>query len=188
MKKQIIFGLFSFIVMPVYTLITGANSNVFSVSFSQKATQIQGGYIQLIVWSLVFCAYFAFGVWYILSYSKLKNVAVRLIACLSGVVMIIGNLLPYIPVEYYDMARLHVLLAQFSAFGVGLTLILLPFAFRFQNQIIFRKTLNIVIFLICTAIALSAVFGAASITEIVCVALTCVYLYYFVSSLKRNPP
>ena len=118
-KKRIIFGLifygiFSLGIVPIFTLIMGTKDNIITTSMSAMGNSGSGVHVWFIIWTIVFCAYFASFVGYLLMLTKNTHSKIRGFVYFAIAVLIFGNIMPFVPETFPGRAQIHNFCAQIS--------------------------------------------------------------------------
>lgn len=181
-KKRIIFGLifygiFSLGIVPIFTLIMGTKDNIITTSMSAMGNSGSGVHVWFIIWTIVFCAYFASFVGYLLMLTKNTHSKIRGFVYFAIAVLIFGNIMPFVPETFPGMAQIHNFCAQISSISLAVILMLFTLTLRNSYTAMFKKCLVFVLIIWAVMILFMGIFGTKSITEMSGIILACVFLF-----------
>lgn len=173
----ILYGILSLGVIPIFTLYMGTQDNVLTVSMSAMGNTSNSMHVLFIVWTLVFCGYFASFVGYLLMLTKNTHSKIRWFVSFATVVLIIGNIFPFLPEIFPGLAGMHNLFAQISSISLAVILMLFTLTLRNSYSVLFKKALVFVLIIWAMLIALMGIFGTRSITEMSGILIAGVFLF-----------
>ncbi len=173
----IVYGILSLGIIPIFTLYMGTQDNILTVSMSAMGNTSTGMHVLFIVWTLVFCGYFASFVGYLLMLTKNTHSRIRGFVTFATVVLIIGNIFPFLPEIFPGFAGLHNLFAQISSISLAVILMLFTLTLRNHYSVLFKKALVFVLIIWVMLIALMGIFGTLSITEMSGIIIAGIFLF-----------
>jgi len=183
---MILYGILSLGVIPIFTLYMGTKDNVLTVSMSAMGNTSVSVHLLFIIWTLVFCGYFASFVGYLLMLTKNTHSKIRGFVTFATAVLIVGNIVPFLPELFPGFAGMHNLFAQISSISLAIILMLFTLTLRNSYSILFKKALLFVLIIWAVLIALMAIFGTRSITEMSGIILAGIFLFTVLVWLYRE--
>ncbi len=183
---MIIYGILSLGLIPVFTLYMGTQDNILTVSMSAMGNTSVSMHLLFVVWTLIFCGYFASFMGYLLMLTKNTHSKIRGFVTFATVVLIVGNIFPFLPETLPGFAELHNLFAQISSVSLAVTLMLFTLTLRNHYSILFKKALIFVLIIWAMLIALMAVFGTRSITEMSGIIIASIFLFCVLTWLYKE--
>ncbi len=171
------YGALSLIVVPLFTLIMGLQDNIFTVSMSAMGNT--GGWVHLffIIWTITFCAYFSSFMGYLLMLTQNTHSRIRILVFIATIVLIFGNLMPFLPNEFPMAAELHNVCAQISSISLAVTLMLLALTLHKYYPEVFKKAIVFVLIIWTVLVVQMSLFGTVSFTEMSGIILACIFLF-----------
>lgn len=183
---MILYGILSLGVIPIFTLYMGTKDNILTVSMSAMGNTSVSVHLLFIIWTLVFCGYFASFVGYLLMLTKNTHSKIRGFVTFATAVLIVGNVFPFLPELFPGFAGMHNLFAQISSISLAIILMLFTLTLRNSYSILFKKALLFVLIIWAVLIALMAIFGTRSITEMSGIILAGIFLFTVLVWLYRE--
>ncbi len=173
----ILYGILSLGVIPIFTLYMGTQDNVLTTSMSAMGNTSGGMHLLFIIWTLIFCGYFASFMGYLLMLTKNTHSKIRGFVTFATVVLIVGNIFPFLPETLPGFAELHNLFAQISSVSLAVTLMLFTLTLRNHYSVLFKKALVFVLIIWAILIAFMSIFGTKSITEMSGIIIASIFLF-----------
>ncbi|MEA5002640.1 MAG: hypothetical protein VB081_03995 [Christensenella sp.] len=183
---MILYGILSLGVIPIFTLYMGTQDNILNVSMSAMGNTSTSMHILFVVWTLIFCGYFASFMGYLLMLTKNTHSKIRGFVTFATVVLIVGNIFPFLPETLPGFAEMHNLFAQISSVSLAVTLMLFTLTLRNHYSVLFKKALVFVLIIWAMLIALMAIFGTKSITEMSGIIVAGVFLFCVLTWLFKE--
>jgi len=160
-----VFGILSLIIVPAFTIYLGAHGNPFKFSLSTIGNRPEMRAVFL-VWTIAMCAYFSGIVFALVVLTKnAKAHTLRALILVSTCLLLITNLIPFLPEKLPILAHIHTNIAMISTLLLASTLLLLTFTFRNFYPKLFQKSLVSIITLLSVIVILFIFFGVKWITE-----------------------
>lgn len=173
-----IFGVLSFVVVPLLTFSLGLHGNPFEDSFSAIGNS-EGMRLAFIIWTLALCAYFSAAVFAIVILTRnIRAKAMRRMILIGTWLLLFTNAIPFFPDKYPVLAKLHNYVAMFSVVFLVGTLCILVLTFRRDYPRLFHKSAAAMSCLIVAMITLFSFFRAKWITEATCVIGGSIFLFF----------
>ena len=182
----ILYAGLSLAVIPVFTLIMGTQDNILLVSMSAMGNASGNMRFWVILWTIVFCAYFAGFMGYLLMLTRNTHSKIRGFVYFAIAVLIVGNIIPFLPETFPGFAQLHNFCAQISSVSLAVSLMLFALTLRNSYTVLFKKTLIFVLIIWAVLIALMSLFGTRSITEMTGIILASVFLFVTLVRLHKE--
>lgn len=182
----ILYGILSLGLIPVFTLYMGTQDNILTVSMSAMGNTSVSMHLLFVVWTIVFCVYFASFMGYLLMLTKNTHSKIRGFVTFATVVLVVGNIFPFLPETLPGFAELHNLFAQISSVSLAVTLMLFTLTLRNHYSILFKKALVFVLIIWAMLIAQMSIFGTKSITEMSGIIVASVFLFCMLLWLYRE--
>ncbi|MEG0703238.1 MAG: hypothetical protein RR449_06670 [Christensenella sp.] len=181
-RKRIIggligYGILSLGVIPIFTIWLGTRSDPFSMSMSAMGNANGGMHFLFIIWTILFCSYFASFVGYLLMLTKNTHSKIRFIVSLATLALIFGNIVPFLPDVLPGFTWFHNFCAQFSSVSLAIILMLFTLTLRNHYSALFKKALVFVLIIWATMIALMAILNVTSFTEMTGIIIAGVFLF-----------
>lgn len=161
---MILYGILTLCVIPILTISAGTQNNILEVSMSAMGNSSAASRALFLTWTIVFVVTFASLTGYLLMLTKNTRSKIRWLVTFATVVLVIGNIVPFIPDVFPKMAGMHNLFAQISSISLAIVLMLFTLTLRKTYSIIFKRSLIFVLIIWAVMIGLTTIFGAASIT------------------------
>lgn len=171
------YGALSLIVIPIFTLIMGTRDNILSVSMSAMGNTDGWVHLLFIIWTISFCVYFSSFVGYLLILTQNTHSRIRILVSIATVILIIGNLVPFLPDEFPMAAELHNVCAQISSVSLAVTLMLLALTLHKYYPEVFKKAIVFVLLIWAVLVVQMSLFGTVSFTEMSGIILACIFLF-----------
>ena len=160
-----VFGILSLIIVPALTIYLGAHGNPFKLSLSAIGNRPEVRPLFL-VWTIAMCAYFSSIVFAIIVLTKNSRARTfRILILVSTWLLLITNLIPFLPDRFPFLANLHTNVAVISTVLFAFTLLMLTYTFQNYYPKLFLKSHIAVLCLLAVMIILFIFFEAKWITE-----------------------
>lgn len=186
--KKVFFGLFGFIIIPVYSYLfalNGPGGDLIIVTFSQIGSRYRA-IESLIFWGIMLSLYYFFFLSYLYRLTKSKSVFFQINLALSCLSILLTVFLPFAPTMYPLAAKTHNFLARVSAVSCAVTLFVFVFAYLKIDRAVFVKTLILFLIILGANIAVLILYGISSLFQVVLSATFCPYLYLNLTFLERS--
>ena len=118
--RILLYAVLSLAVIPVFTLIMGTQDNILLVSMSAMGNTSGNMHFWFILWTIVFCAYFAGFMGYLLMLTRNTHSKIRGFVYFAIAVLIVGNIIPFLPETFPGFAQPHAVCADPEKFLYGL--------------------------------------------------------------------
>jgi len=171
------YGILALFIVPAFTLFMGTKDNILTTSMSAMGNTGEGTHLLFIIWTILFCAVFSSFVGYILILTKNTHSRVRILVYIAVATLIFGNLMPFVPDVFPGASWLHNFCAQISSISLAVVLMLLALTLHKWYPEVFKKAIVFVLIIWAVLIAMMALFGTKSITEMTGIILACIYLF-----------
>ena len=172
-----VFGILSLIIVPALTIYLGAHGNPFKLSLSAIGNRPEVRPIFL-VWTIVMCAYFSGIVFAIIVLTKNSRARTfRILILVSTWLLLITNLIPFLPDRFPLLANIHTNVAVISTVLFAFTLLMLTYTFQNYYPKLFLKSHIAVLCLLAVMIIFFIFFEAKWITEGTCIIGGSVFLF-----------
>jgi hypothetical protein len=160
------FGVLSLIAVPTFTIYLGAHGNPFELSLSTIGNRPETRLVFLI-WTIAMCVYFSAIVFTLVVLTKNARARVlRTLIQVSTWLLLITNLIPFLPEEWPILARIHTHFAIISTVLLVFTLLMLTFTFRSYYPGLYQKANVSILSLLAVSFILYVIFEAKWITEV----------------------
>lgn len=182
----IFYGIFSLGIIPAFTLIMGTKDNILTTSMSAMGNASSSMHFWFIIWTIVFCAYFAGFMGYLLMLTKNTHSKIRGFVYFAIAVLIVGNFFPFLPETFPGFSSLHNFCAQISSISLAVSLMLFALTLRNSYSLIFKKALVFVLVIWIVLVALMGLLGTKSLTEMTGIILAGIFLFTVLVWLYRE--
>jgi len=181
-----VFGILSLIVVPVFTIYLGAHGNPFELSLSAIGNRPEVRPVFL-VWTITMCAYFSSIVFVIVVLTKNSRARIfRILILVSTWLLLITNLIPFLPEKLPVLAHIHTNVALISTVLFAFTLLMLTYTFQNYYPKLFLKSHIAVLCLLAVIIILFIFFEAKWIIEGTCVIGGSIFLFSVMGWLYKE--
>ena len=172
-----VFGILSLIIVPAFTIYLGSHGNPFKLSLSAIGNRPDVRPIFL-VWTISMCAYFSGIVFAIIVLTKNSRARTfRILILISTWLLLITNLIPFLPDRFPLLANIHTNIAVISTVLLAFTLLMLTFTFQNYYPKLFLKSHIAILCLLAVMIILFVFFEAKWITEGTCIIGGSIFLF-----------
>ena len=181
-----VFGILSLIIVPAFTIYLGSHGNPFKLSLSAIGNRPEVRPIFL-VWTIAMCAYFSSIVFAIIVLTKnAKAYTFRILILISTWLLLITNLIPFLPDRFPLLANIHTNVALISTVLLAFTLLMLTYTFQNYYPKLFVKSHIAVLCLLAVMIVLFSFFEAKWITEGTCIIGGSIFLFSIIYWLYKE--
>ncbi|MDR2206844.1 MAG: phosphoethanolamine transferase CptA [Flavobacteriaceae bacterium] len=172
-----VFGILSLVIVPALTIYLGAHGNPFKLSLSAIGNRPEVRPLFL-VWTISMCAYFSSIVFAIIVLTKNSRARTfRILILVSTWLLLITNLIPFLPDRFPLLANIHTNVAVISTVLFAFTLLMLTYSFQNYYPKLFLKSHIAVLCLLAVMIILFIFFEAKWITEGTCIIGGSIFLF-----------
>lgn len=182
----IIYGILALGVLPIFTLYMGTQGNIFQISMSEMGNANVFRHLLFIIWTILFCSVFSSFIGYLLLLTKNTKSKIRFLVTFAVVVLIIGNIIPFLPELFPIFAGMHNLFAQISSVTLAIVLMLFSLTLRNTYTVLFKKSLVFVLIIWGVILTLTIFFQAASITTMFGTMIANIFLFVVLLWLYRE--
>lgn len=173
-------------VVIVYTLFRGCRGNVLTTSMSVMGNQSTVAHLSFIVWTIVFCSYFGSLTGFILILTHHIHSKIRVFVYIAVAIMIVGDVMPFVPEVHPVAAFMHNTCAQISSISLALTLLLLAITIRKAYPDIYSRAIIWVFIIWAALLGGMALIGTKALTEMMGIIGGSVYLWVLASSIAKS--
>lgn len=169
----------------VLTLWEGTQANILTTSMSAMGNASGPSHVLFLVWTIVFCAYFASLTGFMLVITQNRGSILRKFVYVAVAIMIFGDLMPFVPDVHPISSWLHDVCAQIASVGLCIALMLMALSIMRTYQDVFRKAIVGVLIIWGVLLGLMSIFGTKAITEMTGIIGGSVFLYMFVWWIQK---
>jgi len=181
-----LYGILSIVMVPVVTIVLGANGDPLTVSLSEIGNR-PGMRPIFIVWTLAIGAYFTSIVFTLVMLTRNTEAnTLHTMIAISMLALLIVNLIPFMPDRWPVLAGIHIRGALVTALMLAATLLMLTLTFRKHYPQIFRKALIWLVILFACEVILYVTFATAWLTEAVGLIGGAVFLFAVLVELYKK--
>ncbi len=174
---MIIFGILALGVIPIFTIYMGVQKDPFTITFSEMGNLSASRHLLFILWTVLFSASFASFVGYLLMLTRNTQSKIRKFVSFATIILILGNIFPFVPDLLPKLAGLHNIFVQTSSICLAVILMLFTLTLKATYSMLFKKALTFVLCIWMTMIVLIIAFGPASITTMTGTIVAGVFLF-----------
>ncbi|MCL2651136.1 MAG: phosphoethanolamine transferase CptA [Candidatus Azobacteroides sp.] len=172
-----VFGILSLIIVPAFTIYLGAHGNPLKFSLSAIGNRPEMRPVFL-AWTIAMCAYFSGIVFAIIVLTKNSRARTfRILILVSTWLLLITNLIPFLPEKLPVLANIHTNAAVISTVLLAFTLLMLTYTFQNYYPKLFLKSHIAILCLLAVMIILFIFFEAKWITEGTCIIGGSIFLF-----------
>lgn len=186
--KKLLFGVFGFIVIPVYGYLfalNGPGGNLIIVTFSQIGSRY-GAVESLIMWGILSAIYYFSFLDYLLFLTGYKNILLHINLALSCLSMVVTVFLPFAPTMFPLVSKTHNFLARVAAFSFLATILIFICAYLKKDKKVFFKAFMLFAAVLGVNIYVIINYGISSLFQIILSATFCPFLFFNLIFLERS--
>ena len=180
----ILCGLFALLLVPGSTIALAGRDNAlyFSLSASGNAP---GNRLALILWTLASSGFFVYALRLLLLLCGQNNSLSEPLMCLAGGMLVVCNLLPFLPDELPRLAQYHNFLAMSASCLVALSLLVFVVDLRKFDIAVCKESAGLLTLVLVSGGLPFFLFGVNGVLEGICIILVCLFLFFVLILVVR---
>ena len=172
-----VFGILSILIIPIFTLFLAINGNPFTTPLSTIGNR-PGMRGLFLFWTATMSAYYSGLVFTLIILTKnTRAKLLRWLILVSTWILLVTNLVPFLPDRFPILARIHSNGAKISVLLLSFTLLFFTISFRNFYPKLFKKTLAFLICFLFGMLQLYLFFSSSWITEASSVVGSSIFLF-----------
>lgn len=173
----VLYGLFALLLVPGSTIALAGRGNAWCHSLSVIGN-MAGNRLALILWTMGSSGFFVYALRFLLQLCKQKRSLSEPLMCLSGGMLVLCNLLPFLPNKLPRLAQYHNFLAMSAAFLLALSLLVFALDLWSFDAALAKKTAGLLALAGMSGGIPFFLFGVSGALEVVCIILVCLFLFF----------
>ena len=180
----ILCGLFALLLVPGSTIALAGRDN--ALYFSRSAIgNAPGNRLALILWTLASSGFFVYALRLLLLLCGQNNSLSEPLMCLAGGMLVVCNLLPFLPDELPRLAQYHNFLAMSASCLVALSLLVFVVDLRKFDIAVCKESAGLLTLVLVSGGLPFFLFGVNGVLEGICIILVCLFLFFVLILVVR---
>ena len=173
----ILCGLFALLLVPGSTIALAGRDNALYFSLSAIGNA-PGNRLALILWTLASSGFFVYALRLLLLLCGQNNSLSEPLMCLAGGMLVVCNLLPFLPDELPRLAQYHNFLAMSASCLVALSLLVFVVDLRKFDIAVCKESAGLLTLVLVSGGLPFFLFGVNGVLEGICIILVCLFLFF----------
>lgn len=180
----ILCGLFALLLVPGSTIALAGRDNALYFSLSAIGNA-PGNRLALILWTLASSGFFVYALRLLLLLCGQNNSLSEPLMCLAGGMLVVCNLLPFLPDELPRLAQYHNFLAMSASCLVALSLLVFVVDLRKFDIAVCKESAGLLTLVLVSGGLPFFLFGVNGVLEGICIILVCLFLFFVLILVVR---
>ena len=180
----ILCGLFALLLVPGSTIALAGRDNALYFSLSAIGN-VPGNRLALILWTLASSGFFVYALRLLLLLCGQNNSLSEPLMCLAGGMLVVCNLLPFLPDELPRLAQYHNFLAMSASCLVALSLLVFVVDLRKFDIAVCKESAGLLTLVLVSGGLPFFLFGVNGVLEGICIILVCLFLFFVLILVVR---
>ena len=180
----ILCGLFALLLVPGSTIALAGRDNALYFSLSAIGNA-PGNRLALILWTLASSGFFVYALRLLLLLCGQNNSLSEPLMCLAGGMLVVCNLLPFLPDELPRLAQYHNFLAMSASCLVALSLLVFVVDLRKFDIAVCKESAGLLTLVLVSGGLPFFLFGVNGVLEGICIILVCQFLFFVLILVVR---
>lgn len=180
----ILCGLFALLLVPGSTIALAGRDNALYFSLSAIGNA-PGNRLALILWTLASSGFFVYALRLLLLLCGQNNSLSEPLMCLAGGMLVVCNLLPFLPDELPRLAQYHNFLAMSASCLVALSLLVFVVDLRKFDIAVCKESAGLLTLVSVSGGLPFFLFGVNGVLEGICIILVCLFLFFVLILVVR---
>ena len=180
----ILCGLFALLLVPGSTIALAGRDNALYFSLSAIGNA-PGNRLALILWTLASSGFFVYALRMLLLLCGQNNSLSEPLMCLAGGMLVVCNLLPFLPDELPRLAQYHNFLAMSASCLVALSLLVFVVDLRKFDIAVCKESAGLLTLVLVSGGLPFFLFGVNGVLEGICIILVCLFLFFVLILVVR---
>lgn len=180
----ILCGLFALLLVPGSTIALAGRDNALYFSLSAIGNA-PGNRLALILWTLASSGFFVYALRLLLLLCGQNNSLSEPLMCLAGGMLVVCNLLPFLPDELPRLAQYHNFLALSASCLVALSLLVFVVDLRKFDIAVCKESAGLLTLVLVSGGLPFFLFGVNGVLEGICIILVCLFLFFVLILVVR---
>ena len=180
----ILCGLFALLLVPGSTIALAGRDNALYFSLSAIGNA-PGNRLALILWTLASSGFFVYALRLLLLLCRQNNSLSEPLMCLAGGMLVVCNLLPFLPDELPRLAQYHNFLAMSASCLVALSLLVFVVDLRKFDIAVCKESAGLLTLVLVSGGLPFFLFGVNGVLEGICIILVCLFLFFVLILVVR---
>ena len=180
----ILCGLFALLLVPGSTIALAGRDNALYFSLSAIGNA-PGNRLALIQWTLASSGFFVYALRLLLLLCGQNNSLSEPLMCLAGGMLVVCNLLPFLPDELPRLAQYHNFLAMSASCLVALSLLVFVVDLRKFDIAVCKESAGLLTLVLVSGGLPFFLFGVNGVLEGICIILVCLFLFFVLILVVR---
>lgn len=186
MKRRMhLFGLFSLLIVPLYTLLFASQDSLITSNISYIGN-MPGNYGRLVLWGAVCTVFFYLFFTFLFSLLQYKNRHAWNIFHLACILFMLTVLLPFVPGVYPISTELHNQFAQAATLLTLVATLMLTLHIKTLDKEVYTKSIRLWIINLIVCFAFLIATGISGLVEVLFIAATCTQLFSIMYWVTRS--
>ena len=177
-------GLFALLLVPGSTIALAGRDNALYFSLSAIGNA-PGNRLALILWTLASSGFFVYALRLLLLLCGQNNSLSEPLMCLAGGMLVVCNLLPFLPDELPRLAQYHNFLAMSASCLVALSLLVFVVDLRKFDIAVCKESAGLLTLVLVSGGLPFFLFGVNGVLEGICIILVCLFLFFVLILVVR---
>ena len=180
----ILCGLFALLLVPGSTIALAGRDNALYFSLSAIGNA-PGNRLALILWTWASSGFFVYALRLLLLLCGQNNSLSEPLMCLAGGMLVVCNLLPFLPDELPRLAQYHNFLAMSASCLVALSLLVFVVDLRKFDIAVCKESAGLLTLVLVSGGLPFFLFGVNGVLEGICIILVCLFLFFVLILVVR---
>ena len=180
----ILCGLFALLLVPGSTIALAGRDNALYFSLSAIGNA-PGNRLALILWTLASSGFFVYALRLLLLLCGQNNSLSEPLMCLAGGMLVVCNLLPFLPDDLPRLAQYHNFLAMSASCLVALSLLVFVVDLRKFDIAVCKESAGLLTLVLVSGGLPFFLFGVNGVLEGICIILVCLFLFFVLILVVR---
>ena len=180
----ILYGLFALLLVPGSTIALAVRDNALNFSLSAIGNA-PGNRLALILWTLAISGFFVYALRLLLLLCGQNNSLSEPLMCLAGGILVVCNLLPFLPDELPRLAQYHNFLAMSASCLMALSLLMFVVDLRKFDIAVCKESAGLLALVLVSCGLPFYLFGVSGVLEGICIILVCLFLFFVLILVAR---
>ena len=180
----ILCGLFALLLVPGSTIALAGRDNALYFSLSAIGNA-PGNRLALILWTLASSGFFVYALRLLLLLCGQNNSLSEPLMCLAGGMLVVCNLLPFLPDELPRLAQYHNFLAMSASCLVALSLLVFVVDLRKFDIAVCKESAGLLTLVLVSGGLPFFLSGVNGVLEGICILLVCLFLFFVLILVVR---
>lgn len=180
----ILCGLFALLLVPGSAIALAGRDNALYFSLSAIGNA-PGNRLALILWTLASSGFFVYALRLLLLLCGQNNSLSEPLMCLAGGMLVVCNLLPFLPDELPRLAQYHNFLAMSASCLVALSLLVFVVDLRKFDIAVCKESAGLLTLVLVSGGLPFFLFGVNGVLEGICIILVCLFLFFVLILVVR---